>query len=484
MSVISNLHDMESLPEDQLEKLVIRLESVASKFESNSKTAEKIIEENLTSMSTFWEVTIKNLSLFILISKKLNNSKIFFELIDTLVRAFCLQQDLLKFSHTFQRPSDKNFNRLISNLEKYFEKLDQIEIANPDLVIYIECIRRALSVFNWLFSDNLCEQIAKFNYESLNFPITIILLKKSEKYDIEKEWTSTLKNLMKENVEFVDTFYKKGLLWSNNNKGNKDLSELFLEIGGNYRSAFQTERQIKEEQAIKRMKYNESMSKIHDAIVSGKIKSQLKPVETRDNAKPNENDFFGNEINVDIKNNLNNLNNAFIPGVKKILISGEQNGKIEKSNDIILYENFSDLNETLDEKTELKICTCLRISNCLNCNFTIKNKISSILIINCENCNVSCKDLLSDVELINNTKVKFFCEGLINMFNIEGCKNITLLLSKESRHAPVYTHQSTEVMLRIIKENSPDNFEYINYTLPEQKVYKLNDDNQLEVKVM
>ena len=147
----------------------------------------------------------------------------------------------------------------------------------------------------------------------------------------------------------------------------------------------------------------------------------------------------------------------------------------------MIFENFEGMNKTL-EKEILTIEKILVIQNCIESNFIVPKKINRIYIINSEDIKLTCEDLLVDIELINVTKLKIQCKGLVNLINVDSCKDVLLYLYPPSAHIPISVSNSSDIRLRVNKDNT-DSREFIDYFIPESFIFKINDDMKLESKV-
>ena len=140
------------------------------------------------------------------------------------------------------------------------------------------------------------------------------------------------------------------------------------------------------------------------------------------------------------------------------------------------YENFEGYHAKINP-TEAK---SLRFVNCLNCTFTITNKISEITLMNCEDTKVYFDSVISQFEMLNCINIKVQCNQSLNDFNIYKCKNIKLYLYKKSKHVPIYVSHSTEINLRLFNEQ--DENEYVDYYLPEQVCFRVDEKMNLITK--
>ena len=165
---------------------------------------------------------------------------------------------------------------------------------------------------------------------------------------------------------------------------------------------------------------------------------------------------------------------------KRVLSMGERNFYQEREN-VILYQNFDGIiknikSDSVDEHTALYII------NCLNSSFKVTKTINRIIILNCQNCKVICGELMANIEIVNNTKIIMQCDGDAKMANIEGSKDIMLILSPESRNIPIHYGKSTYIRVRILKgdNNCEKTKDFDEYVLPEQFDFSLNKDDKFD----
>ena len=138
------------------------------------------------------------------------------------------------------------------------------------------------------------------------------------------------------------------------------------------------------------------------------------------------------------------------------------------------------LNKVIEEE-KLQIGTFLKIVNCNNCTFNITKRINKILLLNCENCNVSCGELISDIEMINCSKIKMICGGEVKLAIVYRSKDIVFFLNSISKNIKIRRSFSSHIMLKINKEQNEEYKESVDILLPEQFVFKINDEKKLEI---
>ena len=157
---------------------------------------------------------------------------------------------------------------------------------------------------------------------------------------------------------------------------------------------------------------------------------------------------------------------------RRLLVRNKKETYKEDDN-LIIFENFEGINKTLEE-SKLTIEKILVIQNCIESNFIISKKINRIYIINSEDIKLTCEDLLVNIELINVIKLKIQCKGLVNMINVDSCKDVLLYLYPPSAHIPISVSNSSDIRLRVNKDGN-DTREFIDYFIPESFVFKIND---------
>ena len=176
---------------------------------------------------------------------------------------------------------------------------------------------------------------------------------------------------------------------------------------------------------------------------------------------------------------------GLIIGIRKKLLSMGKKDHYEERDNIILFENFDGLIENIKPDI-LGDDTFVRITNCLNCTFKISKNINRIVILNCQNCKIICEILFSNIEIVNNTQIIIQCNGRVHMANLEGCKDVTFILSRESRNISIYSHHSTLIRVKSLKEEDVDGKrkDYDEYIIPEQFEFGVNDSMKLEYNVV
>jgi adenylyl cyclase-associated protein len=302
------------------------------------------------------------------------------------------------------------------------------------------------------------------------------MMKKNEK---EIELFKIFKNLLKTVVDFVETYNKNGLNWQI--KGNNEINDLILELGATYRNNF-SPKDNNDEKELELKKMNENKNKIRIAIESGEIKSHLKPI-----AKKSENQISEIKEEEDNANENNqkekikfSCSTFFNTGTRKSYASKNDKENYEENKNIIMYENYFQLNKII-EPEKLQIGTFIKIVNCINCTFNINKRINKIMVVNCENCNISCNELISDIEIINCSKINVICEGHIDIAIVYRSKGIIFLLNSVSKSLKVRRSFSEDIVLEVIKENEGYK-EYVDYRLPEQSVFRINEEKKMEIK--
>ena len=226
---------------------------------------------------------------------------------------------------------------------------------------------------------------------------------------------------------------------------------------------------------------------IIDQVFSGNLMNKLKPLnqlKKEENLDQNQIHIRSNSCSTIESTDLSNENKTYILNKhllsRRLLVRNKKETYKEDDN-LIIFENFEGINKTLEE-SKLTIEKILVIQNCIESNFIISKKINRIYIINSEDIKLTCEDLLVDIELINVTKLKIQCKGLVNMINVDSCKDVLLYLYPPSAHIPISVSNSSDIRLRVNKDGN-DTREFNDYFIPESFVFKINDDMKLESKV-
>ena len=389
------------------------------------------------------------------------------------MQCLCFQQDLLTLCCSFQKPDERGMNVIFSRFKILIKPISKLSTSDTSIALRSNCVENGLNVLCWLFNDYECDIIAKTYYESIDIPLNQIMIKKNKN---EIEWFKIFKNLLKMVVVFVEQNNKNGLNWLS--RGNDEINELILELGSTYRNNFLTNTQKDEnELKLEMEKLNENKNKIRIAVESGEIQKRLKPVK-----KVETTDIKEEEENLNIQKEKMNFSSStfFHPGVRKSFAPKDQTENYEENNNIIVFENFIDLNKLI-EPEKLQIGTFLKIVNCVNCTFNITKRINKILILNCENCNISCGELISDIEMINCSKIRVICGGAINLAIVYRSKDIVFFLNSISKNLRVRRSFSSHIMLKINKEQNEEFKESVDILLPEQFVFKINEEKKLEI---
>ena len=459
--------------EEKLKKINLLLDKLESSISKLEKKQPKNLENIISKANEYWENTHKILIELKNKSKEINSPSLI-ELTDIVIQCLCFQQDLLTLCCSFQKPDERGMNVIFSRFKILMKPISKYT-SDPLTELQASCVENGLNVLCWLFNDFECDIIAKTYFESIDIPLNQIMVKKNKD---EIVWFKIFKNLLKNVVNFVEQEYKNGLYWMI--RGNNEINELILELGSTYRNNFYTENYKNEnELKLEMEKLYENKNKIRLAVESGEIKKKLKPI-----VKKEENI---SEIKEEEENNNNekekiNFSSStfFHPGVRKSFSPKELKENYEENKNIMIFENYIDLNKII-ENEKLEIGTFLKIVNCVNCTFTITKRINKILILNCENCNLFCGELISDIEMINCSKIRVTCSGAVNLAIVYRSKDIVFFLNSISKNLRVRRSFSSNIMLKINKDPNEEYKESVDILLPEQFVFKINEEKKLEI---
>jgi len=469
--------DQELSKEEKIKKINILLDKLESSISKLEKKQPKNFENIMSKTNEFWENIYKGLMNLKNKSKEINSPSLT-ELTEIVIQCLCFQQDLLTLSCSFQKPDERGMNVIFSRFKILIKPISKFLSSDPSTDLQATCVENGLNVLCWLFNDYECDIITKTYYESIDITLNKILIKKNKG---EIEWFKIFKNLLKMVVIFVEQENKEGLNWLS--RGNNEINELILELGSTYRNNFYQQNDKNEnELKLELEKLYENKNKIRLAVESGEIKKKLKPIEKKEenNCEIKEEEE-NNDNNEKEKEKINFSSSTFFhPGVRKSFAPKILKENYEENKNIIIFENYKDLNKTI-EPEKLQIGTFLKIVNCINCTFNITKRINKILILNCENCNISCDALISDIEMINCSKIRATFTGAVNLAIVYRSQDIIFFLNSISKNLKVRRSFSSKIMLKINKLPNEEYKESVDILLPEQFVFKINEDKKLEI---
>jgi len=482
---------------NRLEQAVKTLEKVESGNSGNNSvniSSAMLSTENIAIFTEFWNKTIQNLLGLKKLAedtKKPETEK----LTEHLIEGLCFQQDLLIAGLTFKKPQANNLKEISKKFFAILSKVEEIKKENRDFALHCDAVKSGLESLCWMFNDDSCDAIVQTYAEAIEFPANKLFMQKIPE---QTAWVKALKAIFKDVIELVRANYKKGINWSL--KGDEDINNLMLSFGNTFRKNFkkQSEENKNKEQPKEVKKQEEDKKQIANKILSGDYRKSLKPVQRnyvddttkKEEPKPQEN----KDAKANANSNTNNANNDNdnssiikikkksdpIRGVRENLLKKGPSEKYEQMRASYYFENMIDEVKELDEEN-LKIKTIANFTNCYNCTFSIKKKINAIKLSNCENVNIICDSLISIMEIINSENLKIQVDGVVNSFSVDGSKEISFYLLPNSAKAGFIVSKSTDLRLRLRKEDDPSDFEEM--IIPEQFVFNVNDKKKLDCKV-
>jgi len=204
--------------------------------------------------------------------------------------------------------------------------------------------------------------------------------------------------------------------------------------------------------------------KILQTISSGEGRALLKPV-------PKQEKKIVSSVNKNKEIKRGRRETLAKKGVKEVYDESKGN---------FYWENLEGATKELDPERLLK-GTVIQFSNCFGCTFKISKKVNKIVLANCEEVNVILDSLISNFEVINCVKVKIQVDGTVNAFSVDGSVDVVFYLSLNSKNAQFYTSKSSEVRVRLTKED--DNADYTEHLIPEQFVFNINANRKIESRV-
>ena len=519
----------------RLEKAINKVNLLSSLNENISKNYEE--KESTPPFNNYWNYSLNLLQELKEKSTEANNVH-FEELTEIFIESICFQQDILLHSFSFQKPVNGDMRKLLSILQGQIEKLEKILILEPSLSLLIELVQKGMNTLAWMFDTFKCDLIVNNSLSIVNELSNKIILMGNSVYT---EWVKIFMKLIYEIVKFVNNNYKNGLIWSA--QGNNNILELILEIGNTYKKYFKNDSRIFQyDLSFNQIQENDKRNKMFEELKND-IQKKCLTKKKSENNKDSENQSIKsdntkdtNYLNNSINNNINENNisiydkfmeldnkeivsrkmksnsishkgcvslscrnsimdtgsgsysyledsskSGFKTGIRKRLLSMGKRDHYEERDNIILFENFDGLIKNIKPDI-LGDDTFVRITNCLNCTFKISKNINRIVILNCQNCKIICEKLFSNIEIVNNTQIIIQCNGRVHMANLEGSKDVMFILSQKSRNISIYSHHSTLIRVKTLKEEDDNGKrkDYDEYIFPEQFEFGVNDDMKLE----
>ena len=539
----SGIHPSDLSPE-KIDQIIFRLEKAIGKVDLltslNENTSNNYEEkESIPTLNNFWNYSQNLLQELKDKSAEANNVH-FEELTEIFIESICFQQDILLHSFSFQKPGNEDMRKLLSILQGQIKKIEKILILEPSLSLQIELVQKGMNTLAWMFDTFKCDLIVNNNLGIVNDISNKIILMGNQVYI---EWVNIFMKLMYEIVEFVNNNYKNGLIWSA--QGNNNILELVLEIGNTYKKYFKNDSRIFQyDLSFNQIQENDKRNKMFEELKNDIKKKELNQKKLLDNKKEektinNENNIMNNNenesninkdnvqtiydkfmelkednkeivgrtmksnsishkgcVSLSCRNSVkdtgsgsyldNSSKSGFRTGVRKKLLSMGKRDHYEERDNIILFENFDGLIKNIKPDI-LGDDTFVRITNCLNCTFKISKSINRIVILNCQNCKIICDKLFSNIEIVNNTQIIIQCNGRVHMANLEGSKDVMFILSQKSRNISIYSHHSTLIRVKTLKEDNEDEGkrkDYDEYIFPEQFEFGVTDDMKLDFNVV
>jgi hypothetical protein len=495
-------------------------------------TTEKII-----AYTEYWNKTLK---LLLDLKTAANETGVpeIEQISEAVLEAICAQQDVLIATETFKKPVNNDLKNLQKKLYSFVAKIDEIGKTKRDFDLHANAAKNGLDALNWLYSDDSCDTITQTFLEAIDFPGNKILMKKIPTHT---KWVKTFKSIINEIDLFVKANHKSGLIWSS--KGDGDVSNLILTIGNTYRKNFKQQQQPEElNQNTTNVSVNNTVNaitntpsvpttstvptapavqstpvvptttttshhrqvdtraeanlKIQEMITSGAIRNSLKPIVKPESKKeaPKQEEVASKqevvvpkqettkkEVTVPIVASKKEVKKSSVTrGRRETILKKGKKEVFEESRESFMYENLEgEIRELDPEKLSMK--TSVYVSNCYQSTFKVSKKVKKIILNNCEEVNIICDSLITIFEIINSVKVKVQVDGVINCISVDGSTDVILHLAVSSAHAQFVTSNSTQVRVRLAKEEDPS--DYTENLIPEQLVFSINKNRKLDVKI-
>jgi adenylyl cyclase-associated protein len=474
------LFNMKSISEEAFSQLITRLENAVNKLENktgahHTNVAEAMMTtEKIAAFTDYWNKTLKNLLDFKEVSKE-TGMPLLEQISEIVCEGICAHQDILIASEQFKKPVNNDLQQLSKKLVAITTKLQDIGKANKEVAQHCEAVKNGLDAMVWLFQDSQCDVITQTYFEAIDFAGNKIMMKKNPP---ETKWVKSFKAIIKEIDNLVKANYKSGLVWSS--KGDGDVNNLIVTIGNTYRTNFKKQSNCEPVQEETKSTPVNNKEKIHEMIKLDDIRKNLKPVK-KDECTTTQ--VTTEEVKKPIeepKKEDHKCNNQGKGMRKSLVLKKGAKEEYQESRSAFIYENLEDQTKDLDpEKLSLK--TTVQISNCFNSTFKVSKKVNFIKLTNCENVNVICDTLVSICEIINCVGIKVQVTGTVRSFSIDGSENILLHLGYESREAQVVASKSSDMKLRLAKEDDSNDYDEI--IIPEQFVFTITPNRKIAAKI-
>lgn len=503
---------MESkITQETLVNLVSRLENIVFRLEGNTPTTQTLQVNHPQSLPTTEVVTLfseywkKNLINLLNVKKTATEAKHpeIENLTEIICEAVCFHQDILNAGEKFKKPLGTNLQNILSKYLTLVTKVDDLKKDKRDFALHCDVVKNGLDSLCWIYNDNSCDAIVQTYYEAIDYPGNKLMMQKVPELT---SWVKSVKVVFKEVNELVKLNYKKGINWSLN--GDDEINNLILTLGSSYRKNMKTSEEPEvvpkvaevvpkqvEDNSKQPIKVEEAKKPIKDMLTSGELRRNLKPVDKpveKTIEKPVEK-LADKVVEKEVEKPVEKVVEKVIEKTsdknkKKEIKKGRRasflkKGRIEKyeaNRGTFYFENIE--NEVIELDLEkLDNRTILSLNNCYNCTFTVKKKINAIKLSNCEEVNVICDSLISIMEVINSVGIKAQVDGVVNVFTLDGSNEVTIILYSKSKNAQFITSQSFDVRVRLRKEE--DHLDYDEILIPEQFVFKINDNKKLDYKV-
>ena len=531
----------------RLEKAIGKVDLLSSLNDNTSNNYEE--KESIPPLNNFWNNSQNLLQELKEKSAETNNVH-FEELTEIFIESICFQQDILLHSFSFKKPGNEDMRKLLSILQGQIKKIEKILILEPSLSLLIELVQKGMNTLSWMFDTFKCDLIVNNSLVIVNELSNKIILMGNQVYtdwvniflkliyEIVKFvnnnykngliWSAQGNNNIFELVLEIGNTYKKyfkndsriiqyDLSFNQiqeNDKRNKMFEELKNDIKKkelNQKKQLDNNKDI-ENKSAKDMNLNNTNknenNNLNNTNLNNNNENIMSIYDKFMELKEENKEFVGRTmksnsisnkgcVSLSCRNSVKDTGSGsysyledssksgFKIGIRKRLLSMGKRDHYEERDNIILFENFDGLIKNVKPDI-LGDDTFVRITNCLNCTFKISKNINRIVILNCQNCKIICEKLFSNIEIVNNTQIIIQCNGRVHMANLEGSKDVMFILSQESRNISIYSHHSTLIRVKTLKEENDDGKrkDYDEYIFPEQFEFGVNDDMKLEFNVV
>jgi len=440
-----------------LEKIVTRLESVATRLENLPQLTETgdmkpVLNTNNLVVAEYEKLLNGELQSFLQISNKIGGD------VQTqgalIQKAFAAQLEYLKTATTSSKPSDSALQTLLKPMSDAIANITNFRETNrhSEYFNHLSAISEGIAVLGWVgVSPAPCPYIKEMQ-DSSQFYTNRVIKDFKEKNIIHVDWTKAWMAIFVALQAFVKKHYTTGLTWA---AKAAQPSTCFPT------TCFPTPPPPPPPMAPKPSANNsaDSHAKLFSEINKGTdVTGGLKKVTDDMKTHKNPNLRAGSTVPAKSK-----LDSAPIP--TKLEITKIPEMKLDGNKWTV--QHFRNKKDIVLSETALR--HTLYIFKCENSVITVKGKINSIVMDNCTKTALVFDGLISALDIVNCKSVQAQTLGVLPTVNIDKTDGAQIFLSKESIGAEIISAKSSEMNVLIPKDDG----EMTELALPEQYKTKI-----------